>query len=74
MFPVKNSNDVVKVISLSLGAFTASGENMAPTTSTKDKGKGVLPKCEDSDKDKDCVVGEPKQKKSKKLYEASRKF
>ena len=70
---VKNADDVVKVISLSSGASTASGENATPTPSTKDKRKGVLPECEDSDDD-DCVVGEPQQKKSKKLYEASRKF
>ena len=31
-----------------------------PIASTKDKGKGVLPECEDSDEDEDCFVGKPK--------------
>ena len=74
--PVKNSDDVVKLISLSSRASTASGENVTLIASTKDKGKGVLPECEDSDEDedKDYVVGEPKQKKRKKSYKASQKF
>ena len=69
--PVKNSDDVVKVISLSSRASTASGENVMSVASTKDKGKGILPECKDSDENKDWVVGEPKQKKIKKSYEAS---
>ena len=53
-----NSDEVVEVISLSSGASTGSGENVTPKASTADKGKGVLPECEDFD-DEDCAVGEP---------------